>query len=177
MTAVSDTPSSPILSDNIWLISDDERRDVLHILCQDIVNSFVSLDPGPKSTVSTTEDGVFSYACQLLSLGLLYREFSDSIKEGDGHRVLRCWRYLLLVFKASGRKHYAIEAFILLAQYHFLLSSRQSNQLIWSRFVNVHGLPGRNIPADLFMEHLNRVCKEAMKKLGANKTEKGVQSW
>ena len=105
MTAVSDTPSSPILSDNIWLISDDERRDVLHILCQDIVNSFVSLDPGPKSTVSTIEDGVFSYACQLLSLGLLYREFSDSIKEGDGHRVLRCWRYLLLVFKASGRRN------------------------------------------------------------------------
>ena len=25
------------------------------------------------------------------------------------------------------------------------------------------------------MEHLNRVCKEAMKRLGVNKTEKGVQ--
>ena len=53
MTALSDTPSSPILPDNIWLISDDEQRDVLHIICQDIVNSFVFLDPGPKSNLVT----------------------------------------------------------------------------------------------------------------------------
>ena len=77
-----------------------------------------------------------------------------------------CWS-----LRQVGRKNCAIEAFILLAQYHFLLSSWQSNQLMWS---NVHGLPGRNIPAKLFMEHLNRVCKEAMKRLGPNKTEKGV---
>ena len=40
--------------------------------------------------------------------------------------------------------------------------------------VNVHGLPGRNIPTDLHMEHLNRVCKEAIAGLGVNKTKKAI---
>ena len=40
--------------------------------------------------------------------------------------------------------------------------------------LNVHGFPGKNIAADLHMEHLNRVCKEAIKGLGANKTPKAV---
>ena len=40
--------------------------------------------------------------------------------------------------------------------------------------MNVHGLPGRNIPADLHQEHLNRVCKDAMHGLGANQTEKAM---
>ncbi len=39
---------------------------------------------------------------------------------------------------------------------------------------NVHGLPGMNIPADLHQEHLNRVVKEAIHGLGANKTETAV---
>ena len=39
--------------------------------------------------------------------------------------------------------------------------------------MNVHGRPGKNIPGDLHMEHLNRLAKEAIKNLGASKTEKG----
>ena len=52
----------------------------------------------------------------------------------------------------------------------YTLSPRQSQQLLYSRFINTHGLPGRNIAADLHMEHLNRACKEAIKGLGANKS-------
>ena len=63
----------------------------------------------------------------------------------------------------------------MLIQYHFLFSPWQCNQLIWSRCVNIHWLPWRNIPADLFMEHLNRLCKEAIINLGSNKTEKAIQ--
>jgi L1 cell adhesion molecule like protein len=47
-------------------------------------------------------------------------ESIDDIREGDGERILRCWRYFLLLFKATGRKNYSIEAFTLLTQYHFL---------------------------------------------------------
>ena len=79
ITSVSDTPSSPVIPENIWLMSNDERRDVLHMTWRNIVNSFVWLDPRPESADSTSEDGVLSYACQLLSLGLLYCEFADSI--------------------------------------------------------------------------------------------------
>lgn len=61
-----------------------------------------------------------------------------------------------------------------LVQHDFPLSPRQAAELIWSRFVNVHGLPGKNIPLDLHQEHLNRVIQISIKGLGANKTEKTI---
>ena len=36
------------------------------------------------------------------------------------------------------------------------------------------GVCGKNIPADLHNENLNRLCKEAIKGLGANKTKSGI---
>ena len=152
MTSLLDTPLSSALSDDVWIKSNDEKRDALHIICRDIFNAFVRLD---TNNITMSKDSFHSYALQLLSLGLLYHEFCDNIREGDGYRILRCWRYLFLLFEVSGRTNYAIEAFIMLIQYHFLFSPRQCNQLIWSRCVNIHGLPGSNIPAVLFMEHLN----------------------
>ena len=82
---------------------------------------------------------------------------------------------MLLFFKNTGRVNYATEAFTMLAQYEFLFSPRQAHQLIWGRFINVHGRPGHNIPSDLFMEHLNRICKMAVQGLGANKTANALQ--
>lgn len=107
-----------------------------------------------------------------MSLGLFFLEYSDSIREGDGLRVLRCWRYLLPLFVASHRTNYSIEAFNILYQYHFMLSPRQAQQLIWDRFVNTQGRPGQNIPCDLHLEHLNRLVKGAVGSLCSNKTEK-----
>ena len=51
----------------------------------------------------------------------------------------------------------------MLYSYYYTLSPRQSQQLLWSRSVNMHGQQGRNVACDLHMEHLNRVCKEAIK--------------
>ena len=78
---------------------------------------------------------------------------------------------MLLIFKAAKRKNYSIEAFALLAQQKFILSPRLSQQLVWTRFVKTSGKEGHNIPCDLHMEHLNRVLKESIKHLGANKTK------
>ena len=120
------------------------------------------------------EDKVLAYAKELLSFGLLYNELVDAVREGDGVRVLRWWRFMLLIFKATGRKNYCTEAFILLAQYQYLLSEREQQQLLYSRFINTHGEPGKNISCDLFMEHLNRLLKGAIQALGANKTPKAI---
>ena len=117
---------------------------------------------------------MYSYACEVLSLGLFFLKFQDAIKQGDGDRDMIVWKYLLLLFKASKRTNYAIEALTLLAQYYLILPPRLAEQLKWSRFVNVHGLPGRNISCDLRMEHLNREVKTAIKGLGANKSQKAI---
>ena len=102
-------------------------------------------------------------------------EFSDAIREGDGIRVLRCWKYMLPMFYTAGNRNYASEAANLLVQHFYTVSPRLSKQLLWSSFVNIHGLPGKNIPADLHMEHLNRIAKEAIRFQGANKTEKAIE--
>lgn len=96
------------------------------------------------------------------------------MREGDGTRILRCWRYLLPLFKAAGRKNYCLEALIMLYEHLYGFSPRLSHQLIWSRCINTRGIAGHNIPCDLFMEHLNRLCKEAIAGLRANKSEKAI---
>ena len=79
------------------------------------------------------------------------------------------------LFKVSGRTNYTIEAFTMLYSHAFFLSPRQADQLLWCRFVNATGWAGKNIAMDLHMEHLNRVCKDALCALGANKTPMAIQ--
>jgi len=55
-----------------------------------------------------------------------------------------------------------------------LLTPQQAEQMLYSRFVNTVGVRGRNIPLDLHQEHLNRLCKDCVKGLGANKTPKAI---
>lgn len=177
MSSVDDTPSSTLISPDIWMLSDEERTSILMGVAAQVVNKHVDLSvqlSTDENTKAKAGDTVYSYACETLSLGLLYMEFRDAIKEGDGERVLRVWKFLLLLFKASKRKNYAIEAFTLLVQYHLILPPRLAEQLKWSRFINVHGLPGHNISCDLHMEHLNRLAKTAVEGLGANKSEKAI---
>ena len=38
--------------------------------------------------------------------------------------------------------------------------------------MNTHGIIGHNIPGDLYLEHLNRLCKGAVNDKGSNKGEK-----
>lgn len=97
----------------------------------------------------------------------------DAIREGDGKRILRCWIFFLPIFKVSNRSNYSIEAFIVLAQHDFLFSERMK-QLLWSRTINTHGRPGKNVLCDLHLEHMNRECKTAIGHIGANISNKTV---
>ena len=38
-------------------------------------------------------DGIFDYAREVLTLSMLCAVFQDSIHEGDGSRVLSCWKF------------------------------------------------------------------------------------
>jgi L1 cell adhesion molecule like protein len=177
MKKVSDTPFHPQLPDELWTECDDKRRDILLGVAMEITAKYVNIDVSFKNQKkeSSHDDKVQCYATNFLTHGLIYMEFSDSIREGDGQRILCCWRYLLLYFKANQRQNYSIEALNLLCQYSFLFTQRQAHQLIWSRCVNTHGIEGKNIPSDLYNEHLNRLCKVAVANLGPNKTAKAIQ--
>ena len=50
-----------------------------------------------------SEDGVYNYACRFLAMSLMARNFHDASRYGDGEKLIRCWKFLLLHFKVDGR--------------------------------------------------------------------------
>ena len=101
--------------------------DSISALADSILASYVNLQLG--STASSCSDGVFVYACDVLSMGLLWMGFHDAIREGDGDRMMTYWKFLLPIFKVSGRRNYTIEALNIQLQRHFLLSERKLHNL------------------------------------------------
>lgn len=108
MTSVSETPNSPLIprAYAVWSQPEEQRRDILHTVSTKIVDSFLDLSYNSGENKQT--DQLNLYTKRLLSLGCFYLEFSDAIKEGDGDRVLRCWRYMLPIFVSSRRSNYAL---------------------------------------------------------------------
>ena len=168
MSSLQDAPEGILFSDGCCKLEYEQRHSIVLLEVGSIIDGYVDVTFGQDPKNAKDSDHVLSYACEVLTLGLLYLEFVDAIRSGDGSRILRCWKFFLLYFKASNRVNYSIEAFTLLAQERYLFSPRMSMQLKWSRTVNVHGRQGKNISCDLHLEHLNRECKNAMCGLGAN---------
>ena len=114
-------------------------------------NSSTSVNSQPS-----TEDWMTNYASLVIGYGLMADNFHDTWKEGDGERLMRCRKFLLLHFRANGRTKYAVEAFRTIAQTSALLSPRKAHQLMWNRTCNPKGGIGDNFPLDLQNEFLNR---------------------
>ena len=150
-------------------------RNLPHFLLRscaaDVHGKFGALQMQQEST-----DGVFSYACTVLNDGLLLSELRDAIHHGDGPRIIRCWKFMLLYFKAYNHHKYALEAFRLLVLTNGISSPLVKEQITWSRTVNTQGGRCNNIPIDLFNEHLNRTLKDCILGMGANLTEDRIVS-
>lgn len=172
MKSLDDVPTSGEFDANTWMMSNASRKTAVYSFCQQIVQDHVNMSM--CSDINCSKDGILNYANEIMSLGMLYLNYKDVIREGDGDRLLVCWKYLLPIFKVSDRRNYSLEVLRMLYSYYFILSPRQKHQLLWSRFVNVHGLPGRNIAGDLHMEHLNHICKQAIQGAGAKKRKETI---
>ena len=125
--------------------------------CSIISEAFMK--PGQK--ITDTQDGVYNYARILCHYASLVIEFCDAWKEGDGMRVMCCWRMFLLHFHASKRYKYALEALRIQFQLK-ILPPHLVHNLTWGRFINTHGGDGHNIPCDLHNEHANKLFKHAI---------------
>ena len=164
MSSLDDNSSSHCF-DN-FLQKSEERQCIFNREIRRVVDNHFNF--GTTKNQSKDRDCVELHTNELFSLGMFYEEYIDAIQEGDGNCILCCWKYMLLIFKVSNKTKYSVEAFNLLAHYHFIYSERLANQLLWSRTINVHGKPGRNIPMDLHMKHLNRTFKASVAHLGPN---------
>ena len=65
-----------------------------------IVDKFVHLSHLSSTNTPESVDDVLLYVTELLSLGLLWHSFHDAVKEADGDRILRSWKFLLILFKS-----------------------------------------------------------------------------
>ena len=119
------------------------------------LKSRVDLPHASQAVHGTVPDGIFDYACAVLNDGLLLLEFRDAIHEGDGERIVRCWK-LLMYFRVAGHTKYTLEAFTFLVKVNGVASPRLHQQLFWRRVVNYKFGCGKNISVNLNMEHLNR---------------------
>ena len=153
----------------------DKKKKWITKFSENIAFEYVDLSAFNADRKVDHQDHVHEYAKEIMSLGLFYMEYQDAIREGDGDRVFNCWKYMLIMFRATSHWNYALEAFTLLAQYQWLLPERQAMQLKQSRFINTQGRIGCNIPCDMYMEHLNRMVKASIANLGANKTPKSIE--
>ena len=121
---------------------------------------------------------VFNYNCALLADGLFFLNFLDAISEGDGLRVMRQYKYMLLYCRADGQlsNKYALVCLYQSFYINSLFSPRDCERLVWNRSVNNKGGRGNNIAHDLEVEHSNLYNKGGIRNLGPNVTEKAVQA-
>ena len=117
MSKLKDIPVSELVDENTWMLPAVETKQILSQISRKIMD-FISL-PEPSL------DGVYAYGVEVLSLGLFYMLFKDAIKEGNVEKVLKCWKYFVPIFKASGCTNYSIEAFLSVS-IHFHLDNPTS---------------------------------------------------
>ena len=97
----------------------------------------ITLMPSPAETVkasvmpasTTKSDDRFDYACVRLALCMLFRKFDDAVREGDGVRILRCWKIAMRIFRAHHNNKYALASSYLQAATQAILTPRQAHSL------------------------------------------------
>ena len=158
-------PSLTTKQDNMKFIAELSRQ---------VVNNFSIIgDCLLQKTLQKASDTAYDYARVFGHFASLALELKDAWSEGDGERVIQCLKVFMVHFRCSGRTKYSWEILRMLFQLEYLPPSL-SHQLKWARFVNTHGGLGRNIPCDLFNEHMNKIFKQVVQNMGPNMTSQAI---
>ena len=170
ITNCSDTPPNfPSLKTR------DEKFAFITKLARQVVeDTTINAESLLGNEVKISGDKVYSYSRMFCHFGSIALEFHNAGLWGDGDRIDRCWKILLLHFHCDKCSKYAWEALKLRFQLEYLPPSL-AYQVKWGRFVNVRGGEGNNIPCDLYNEHLNKLFKEIIQNMGSNLTERAAQ--
>ena len=120
------------------------------------------------------EDGVYNYSCNALGLGLLAKNFVDARKHGDGERIIRLYKFLLLYFRLEHQTKYSYYILYTLCQVHQLLPPKLAHELVWNRTNNSRGLVDSNVENDRTVEHHNKYFKMDCKDFQGKVTSKSI---
>lgn len=94
---------------------------------------------------------------------------------GDGDQIYCCWHLFLPYFVVYRHAKYALQALRLQFQVKGYLSQHLSFHVLWDRFINTKGGAGKNMPCDLYNEHINKLLKEIIANMGPNLTEQALR--
>ena len=173
---ISSVDEPPVLPPGIHKETDDHKLAFITRIAKLVVHRCTLVDGTfTNETAPDKDDGVYNYTRVLCHYGSLLLEFVDAWHEGDGERIVRCWKLFLPHFKVAGCTKFALEALKLQFQTSYTLSPNLAHQVTWHRFVNVRGGAGNNIPCDLFNEHMNKLLKYIISNMGSNLTEAALQ--
>ncbi|XP_064615651.1 uncharacterized protein LOC135479677 [Liolophura sinensis] len=118
-----------------------------------------------KRRTNTTylPDFKFRYNTALAWRGLNLLCRRDAVREGDGDAMLSYWVMDLVDFYRTGKFESVTSAHRLLSSVNGWLPEKIGHDLRWNRTVNFTGGSGRNIPADLMNDILNRLFNDLPK--------------
>ena len=88
MKSLDNTPVSSIVPENCMEKRLQERKAILTIITKNFMEKLVKFQF--NGSYVPGEDLLVEYQTQILSIGLFYLVYRDSIKEGDGIRLLLC---------------------------------------------------------------------------------------
>ena len=147
--SIADHPSKLLFPEGSTNLNLSERKAVMMTANDEMIKKCVEYGQ-ETAAPSPQDDHIQAYACNVTSSGLLIK-LNDATREGDGNKILSCWKYFLLHFKLANRTNYLEKHSFF---YHRMLPSspRMAAQLIWNRTISTHGHPGKNIPCDLHLE-------------------------
>ena len=91
-----------------------ENNDQPPLTSSPVINSKFSEDD---------RDGMLAYQEALFEYGMLVVNFWDAVAEGDGERILRCWKFFLMYLKHQGGSatKYSLEVLYRMFQVYALL--------------------------------------------------------
>jgi hypothetical protein len=115
-------------------------------------------------------DGVQNYARAFMKSALLLRDVHDAYKMGDGNRVYRNIKFLMLHFDRGHNIKYRIWMFRMLAYDLALLSDYERHKYRNNIAINLVGGVRECLPNDNLVEITVHKIKECMRAMGANLT-------
>ena len=130
---------------------------------------------GSQQQEAPDNDSVYNYSCNALSMCLLAIDFDDARKKGDGARIIRLLKFMMLHFKATNKYKYANHTFRQVAQVKCLLTPHMAYEVTWNRLINLKGKSDTNVEHDRKVEYDNRTYKDNVRGFHGKVTDKSVQ--
>ena len=170
MDSLDSYPTENTFNVNMVHKPTDEVLEYYNQAIDKFVNEYI-FQVNQAAPVGQEEDCLKNYGLCIIFLTITILQLKDTAAEADGIRNLVNQKHIMAIFKSINYySKYAIEMFVSIAQMECMLTERLSEQFKWSFFCNWHGGIGRNIENDVAQEICNSISKNAVKRMGANKT-------